>query len=144
MYAKDLLVLIAVGALAVAGAVALVDRSASCDVLADRDLFDVIMDFDESDPKPTMEEAAEAAFVEAGMPRDVEAADLDPIVRAHPDGNLVHLGVDGYWVELASTQDGDGFVWVERPRPCSILERSAELLRDRRASGPADTLSPWN
>ena len=81
------------------------------------------MDFDESDPKATMAEAVEDAFADAGTPRQVDAADLDPIVRAHPDGNLIHVGVDEHWVELATTQDGDGFVWVERPRPCSVLER---------------------
>jgi hypothetical protein len=123
---RTLLVLIAVGALAVAGGVVFVDRSGSCDVLADRDLFDVIMDFDESDPKPTMVEAVEDAFADAGTPRQVDPSDLDPIVRAHSDGNLIHLGVDGYWVVLATIQDGDGFVWADRPRPCSILERSAE------------------
>ena len=115
---------IAVGALAAAGGALLIDRSGSCDVLAERDLFDVIMDFDESGAKPTMEEAAETAFAEAGIPRRVDSTDFDPIIRAHPDGNLIHLGVDGYWVELATTQDGDGFVSVERPRPCSILDRS--------------------
>jgi hypothetical protein len=82
------------------------------------------MDFDESDPKPTMEIAVEDAFADAGMPRRVDASDLDPIVHADPEGNLVHIGVDGYWVELATVQEGDGFVWVERPRPCSILDRS--------------------
>jgi hypothetical protein len=124
---RTLLVLIVVAALAVAGGVVFIDRSGSCDVLADRDLFDSMSDFDESDPKPTMVEAVEDAFADAGTPRQVDSSDLDPIVRAHPDGNLILLGVDGYWVELATIQDGDGFVWVDRPRPCSILERSAEL-----------------
>jgi hypothetical protein len=81
------------------------------------------MDFHESGAKPTMEAAAEAAFAEAGMPRQVDATELDPIIRGHADGNLVHVGVGGYWVVLAAVQDGDGFVSVERPRPCSILDR---------------------
>jgi hypothetical protein len=122
---RILLVLTVVGAVAAAGVVLLIDRSGSCDVLAKRDLFDVMMDFDESDPKPTLEEAVEDAFADAGTPRQVDAADLDPIIRAHPSGNLIHVGIDGYWVELATVQDGDGYVWVERPRPCSILDRSA-------------------
>ena len=121
---RTLIVLAAVGGIAAIGVALLIDRSGSCDVLAERDLFDVIMDFDESGAKPTMEEAAEAAFAEAGIPRRVDATDFDPIIRAHPDGNLIHLGVDGYWVELATTQDGAGFVSVERPRPCSVSARS--------------------
>jgi hypothetical protein len=121
---RTLFVLIAVAALAAGGVAVLMDRSNPCDVLRERDLFDSLADFDESDPKPTMEMAVEDAFTEAGMPRHVEAGDLDPIILADPDGNLVHIGVDGYWVELATVQEGDGFVWVERPRPCSILERS--------------------
>lgn len=121
---RTALALIAVGALAAGAVAVLMDRSNPCDVLHERDLFDQVMDFDESDPKPTMEKAVEDAFADAGMAREVEAADLDPIVRAHPDGNLIHIGVDGYWVELATGQDGDGFVWVERPRPCSMLNRS--------------------
>jgi hypothetical protein len=108
-----------------AGAAVLIDRSGSCDVLAERDLFDVMMDFDESDPKGTIEEAVEDAFADAGTPRQVDTTDLDPIIRAHPSGNLIHVGIDGYWVMLATVQNGDGFVWVERPRPCSILDRSA-------------------
>lgn len=121
---RIVLVLIAVGALIVVGIGLLVDRSDSCDVLRERDLFDSISDFDESGAKPTIEEAVEAAFADAGMPRQVDVTDLDPIIRAHPDGNVIHVGVEGYWVMLATTQDGDGFVSVERPRPCSILDRS--------------------
>jgi hypothetical protein len=121
---RTALALVAVGALAAGGVAVLMDRSNPCDVLRERDLFDSVSDFDESDPKPTMEEAVEDAFADAGMAREVEAADLDPIIHAHPDGNLIHIGVDGYWVELATVQDGDGFVWVERPRPCSISDRS--------------------
>ena len=122
---RILLVVTAVGVLAAVGVVLLIDRSGSCDVLGERDLFDVISDFDESGAKPTMEEAAEAAFAEAGMPRRVDATDLDPIFRAHPDGDLVHVGVDGYWVVLATVQDGGAFVSVERPRPCSVSDRPA-------------------
>ena len=121
---RTALALIAVGALAAGGVAVLMDRSNPCDVLRERDLFDSVSDFDESDPKPTMEKAVEDAFADAGIAREVEPADLDPIIHAHPDGNLIHIGVDGHWVELASVQDGDGIVWVERPRPCSILDRS--------------------
>jgi hypothetical protein len=122
---RTLLVLIAVGGLAAVGMALLIDRSAACDVLAERDLFDSMSDFDESDPKRTMEEAVEDAFAEAGMPRQVDATDLDPIIRGQADGNLVHFGVDGFWVVLATVQDGDGFAWVERPRSCSMLDRPA-------------------
>jgi hypothetical protein len=64
----------------------------------------------------------------------VALIDLDPIVLPHPSGNLIHVGVDGYWVVLATVQRGeggawgtplatdDGFVPVERPRPCSVLD----------------------
>ena len=118
---RTLLVLIAV-ALAAVGVALFTARSGSCDVLAERDLFDSYSDFDQSDPKPTIEAAVEDAFADSGTPREVHAADLDPIIHAHPSGNLIHVGIDGYWVALATVQDGDGFVWVERPRPCSILE----------------------
>lgn len=119
---KILLVLIAVGALAAVGVAQLIDRSGPCDALAERDLFDSMSDFDESGAKRTMD-AVEAAFAEAGTPHQVDATDLDPIIRG--DGNLLHVGVNGYWVVLATVQDGDGFVSVERPRPCSVLDRSA-------------------
>ena len=122
---RTLLVLTAVGALAAAGVVMLIDRSGPCEVLAERDLFDSMSDFDESDPKRTMEDAVEDAFADDGSPRQVDATDLDPIIRGDFDGNLIHVGVDGFWVMLATVSDGDGFVWVERPRPCSILDRSA-------------------
>jgi hypothetical protein len=121
---RTLFVLITVAALAAGGVAVLADRSNPCDVLRERDLFDSVSDFDESRAKPTMERAVEDAFADAGMPRHVGAADLDPVIRAQPDGNLIHIGVDGYWVELATVQDGDGFVSVERPRPCSVLSRS--------------------
>jgi hypothetical protein len=119
---KILIVLIAIGAIAAGGVVLLTDRSGTCDVLAERDLFDSVSDIDESGTKRTMEDAVEAAFAEAGMPHQVDATDFDPIIRG--DGNLVHIGVDGYWVMLATLHDGDGFVSVERPRPCSDLDRS--------------------
>jgi hypothetical protein len=122
---KILLVLIAAGVLAAVGVALFMDRSGSCDVLAERDLFDSMSDFDESDPKRTIEEAVEDAFADAGTPRQVDATNLDPIIRGDFDGNLIHVGIDGFWVMLATVQDGDGFVWVERPRPCSILNRSA-------------------
>jgi hypothetical protein len=122
---RILLAQTAAGALVAVGVVLLTDRSASCEVLAERDLFDSMSDFDESDPKSTIEEAVEDAFADAGTPRQVEAMDLDPIIRAHPDGNLIHVGIDGYWVMLATIQSGDGLVWVEPPRPCSTLQRFA-------------------
>lgn len=123
---RTLLVVIAVGALAAGGVALLKDRSGPCDALAERDLFDVIMDFDESAAKRTMEEAVEGAFAEAGTPRQVDATDLDPIIRGDADdGKLVHVGVDGYWVVLATVHDGGDFVSVERPRPCSILDSPA-------------------
>jgi hypothetical protein len=122
---RILLALTAAGALVAVGVVLLTDRSTSCQVLAERDLFDSMSDFDESDPKETMEEAVEDAFADAGTPREMDATDLDPIIRGDGDGNLVHVGFDGYWVMLATVQGGDGYVWVERPRPCSILERDA-------------------
>jgi hypothetical protein len=127
--------LIAALALAAVVAVVLVDRGGACEVLAERDLFDVVMDFDASGGKPTIEEAVEVAFAEAGMPRQVSVIDLDPIVLPHPDGNLIHVGVDGYWISLATVQRGeggafgtprateDGFVPIEPPRPCSLLDR---------------------
>jgi hypothetical protein len=121
---RTLFVLLAVVAIATAGVVLLLDRSEACDALAERDLFDSMSDFDESGAKPTMQEAVEDGFAEAGTPRRVDATDLDPIIHAHPEGNLIHVGVDGYWVVLATVHDGDGFVSVERPRPCSILDRS--------------------
>jgi len=116
---------IIVGALAAGGVALLMDRSGPCDALAERDLFDSMSDFDESGAKRTMGEAVEAAFAEAGTPRQVDAKDLDPIIRGDADGNLVHVGVDGYWVVLATVQDGGAFVSVERPRPCSVLDRPA-------------------
>ena len=122
---RIVLVLIAVGALTAVGIALLVNRSDPCDVLRERELFDSMSDFDESDPKRTIEEAVEDAFADAGRPREVDASDLDPIIHGDGDGNLVHVGVDGYWVMLATVQSGDGFVWVERPRPCSILEAPA-------------------
>jgi hypothetical protein len=122
---RTLLALAAFGALVAVGVVLLIDRSASCEVLAERDLFDSMSDFDESDPKPTIQEAVEDAFADAGTPREVDATDLDPIIHGQGDGNLVHVGFDGYWVMLATVQGSDGYVWVERPRPCSMLERNA-------------------
>jgi hypothetical protein len=122
---KALLALAVVGALVTVGVVLLIDRSGSCDVLAERDLFDSMSDFDESDPKQTIEEAVEDAFADAGTPREVDASDLNPIVHGFGDGNLVHVGVDGHWVMLATVQSGDGFAWVERPRSCSVLEAPA-------------------
>jgi hypothetical protein len=133
---RTLLVLSAVGALAAVGVVLLIDRSGSCQILAERDLFDVMMDFDASGGKPTIEGAVEVAFAKAGMPRRLDLTDLDPIIPPHPEGNLIYLGVDGYWVVLATVQRGDGGAWgtplatedgfvpVERPRPCSILDRA--------------------
>jgi hypothetical protein len=133
---RTVLVLTAVGVLAAVGAVVLIERSGSCDVLAERALFDSMSDFDASGGSPTMEKAVEDAFAEAGMPRQVDPTDLDPIIHGHPGGNLIHVGVDGYWIVLATVQRGDGGAWgtpvatedgfvpVERPRPCSILDRS--------------------
>jgi hypothetical protein len=120
---RVLLALAAAGALVAVGMVLLTERSTSCDVLTERDLFDSMSDFDASDPKPTIEEAVEDAFADAGTPRAVDASDLDPIIRG--DGNLIHVGIDGSWVVLATVPSGDGFVWVERPRPCSTLETPA-------------------
>jgi hypothetical protein len=129
-------VVVAVGAVAAVGAASVVERSGPCEVLAERDLFDVMMDFDASGGSPTLEEAVEDAFAEAGEPRQVGPVDLDPIIRAQPEGNLIHVGIDGYWVTLAIVQRGeggawgtalateDGFVPVNGPRPCSILDRS--------------------
>jgi hypothetical protein len=122
---KTVLVLVAVAALAAVGVRMFMDRSGTCDILAERDLFDSMSDVDESDPKQTIEGAVEDAFADAGTPREVDATDLDPIIHGDSDGNLIHVGFDGYWVMLATVQGGDGFVWVERPRPCSILERDA-------------------
>jgi hypothetical protein len=76
-----LFVLTVVGATAAVGVKLSVDRSGSCDVLAERDLFDSMSDFDESDPKRTLVEAVEDAFVDAGAPRQVDATDLDQIIR---------------------------------------------------------------
>ena len=133
---RILLVVVAVGALAAVGAALVVERSGACDVLAESDLVDVAIDFDASGRSPTMEEAVEDAFAEARMPHQVDLTDLDPIIHGHPDGNLIHVGVDGYWVVLATVQRGeggawgtpmateDGFVPVERPRPCSSLDAS--------------------
>src|SRR5665809_88475 len=67
---RTLIVLAAVGGIAAIGVALLIDRSGSCDVLAERDLFDVIMDFDESGAKPTMEEAASAASSIVGFAPD--------------------------------------------------------------------------
>ena len=64
-----------------------------------------------------MEEAVEAAFAQANMPREVVASDLAPVVRG--SGNVVHVGVDGYWLMLASVQGG--YVGVGGPKPCSEL-----------------------
>ena len=122
---RTLLALAALGAFVAVGVVLLTDRSASCEVLAERDLFDSMSDFDESDPKPTIQEAVEDAFGDAGSPREVDATDLDPIIHGDGDGNLVHVGFDGYWVMLATVQGGDGYVWIERPRPCSKLKHDA-------------------
>ncbi len=133
---RTLLARAAVGALVAVGVVLLTDESGSFDILAERDLFDSMSDFDESDPKATIEEAVEDAFADAGTPRDVDATDLDPIIHGDGEGNLVHVGVDGYWVMLATVQRGDGGAWgtplatkdgfvpVERPRPCPILHSS--------------------
>jgi hypothetical protein len=93
-------------------------ESNPCTILAERELFDTISDFDDSDPQPTMEEAVELAFVWAGTPREVDASDLDSVIVG--DDNVVHVGTDGSWIMLASVPDG--YVPVEYPRPCSILE----------------------
>jgi hypothetical protein len=63
---RILLALTAAGALVAAGVVLLTDRSASCEVLAERDLFDSMSDFDQSNPKGTIEEAVEDAFTDTG------------------------------------------------------------------------------
>ena len=110
---------LSIAAVLVAAAVVLTaDRSHGCEALARADLFDSISDVDESSPHQTLEAAVQAAFVEAGMPRDVDESDLDIVVRG--DDNLVHVGSDGYWIMLASVPDG--FVVAELPRPCSVLE----------------------
>ena len=110
---------LSIAAVFVAAVVVLtVERSHGCEALARADLFDSVSDVDESSPHETLEAAIQAAFVEAGMPRDVDKSDLDIVIPG--DANLVHVGSDGYWIMLAAVPDG--FVVDEPPRPCSVLE----------------------
>jgi hypothetical protein len=76
------------------------------------------MDFDASHPHETVGAAARAALVDAGVWPYGAGGDPDIVLRS--DGNVVHVGIDGYWIMLASVPDG--FVVVNPPRPCSVLE----------------------
>jgi len=118
-------ILASIAALLVAVATVVVtQRPHGCEVLDRAGLFDSVSDIDGSNPHGTLRAAVHAAFVEAGMPREVEASDLDIVIRG--DENLVHVGSDGYWIMLATVPGG--FVIDEPPRSCSVLE-------DRHRSG---------
>lgn len=93
-----------------------------CDVLAERHLLDSITLHGIGGLRPSMEEAAEVAFADAGMAQEIVPADLDPVV--HGRGNVVHVGVQGYWVMLARV--GEGYLPVDPPRPCSALSEGEQ------------------
>jgi hypothetical protein len=115
---RSIIVISAVAAISASVVVLAAQRSLGCEVLARADLVDSVMDFDDSHPHVTVGAAARAALVDAGVRNDGEGGDPDIVVRG--DGNVVHVGIDGYWIMLASVPDG--FVVVEPPRPCSVLE----------------------
>lgn len=117
-YRRGALALSIAAGLAAAVVVLTAERSHGCEALARADLFDSVSDIDESNPHETLEAAVREAFVEAGMPRDVDESDLDIVIRG--DDNLVHVGSDGYWIMLATVPGG--FVVDELPRPCSLFE----------------------
>jgi hypothetical protein len=112
--------ILSLSALAILIVVALVTRAEDnpCDVVAERDLFDSISDVNDRGDEPTLEAAVEAAFARADMPREVEASDLAPVVRG--SGNVIHVGIGGYWLMLASVEDG--YVAVSVPKQCSVLD----------------------
>ena len=115
---RIIILVAAVAAISASVVVVAAERSHGCEVLARADLFDQVMDFDASHPHETIGAAARAAMVDAGVWNDPEGGDPDIVVRG--DGNLVHVGIDGYWIMLASVPDG--FVVETPPRPCSVLE----------------------
>ena len=117
-YRRGALFLSIAAVLVAAVVVVTAERPHGCEALARADLFDSVSDIDESNPHETLEAAVQAAFVEAGMPRDVDESDLDIVIRG--DDNLVHVGSDGYWIMLATVPDG--FVVDEPPRPCGVVE----------------------
>ena len=117
-YRRGAIVLSIAAVLMAAVVVLTAERSHGCEALTRADLFDSVSDIDESDPRETLEAAVQAAFVEAGMPRDMDESDLEIVIRG--DDNLVHVGSDGYWIMLASVPNG--FVVDEPPRPCGVLE----------------------
>lgn len=117
--ARRLVIVGLVGAIGVAGWFFVLHRGSNpCDVLAEHDLIDVVSDFDSSNARPSMESAVQLAFSQAGMPRQINSSDLDPVVKG--SGNVVHVGADGYWIMLATVTNG--FVVVDGPRPCSTLD----------------------
>jgi hypothetical protein len=88
-----------------------------CAVLAERQLFDGVSDYDTTGGRPLLD-AVKVALTKAGIQAaDVEASDLDPVVRG--DGNVVHVGVKGYWIMLGEAPGG--YVTVTGPRLCSKL-----------------------
>jgi len=117
-YRRGALFLSIAAVLVAAVVVVTAERPHGCEALARADLFDSVSDIDESNPHETLEAAVQAAFVEAGMPRDVNESDLDIVIRG--DDNLVHVGSDGYWIMLATVPDG--FVVDEPLRPCGVVE----------------------
>lgn len=86
-----------------------------CSVLAERRLFTAISDVG-GHGRPLVE-AVSASLRRAGLSGDLSASDLDPIIRS--EGNLVHVGVRGYFVELAEVSGG--YVPVSAPRLCSTM-----------------------
>lgn len=87
-----------------------------CAVLSDRDQFESVSDIDSSGARP-LTQAVRVALADAGLDSDVAENDIDPIV--HSEGNVVDVGVNGYWIALAEVSRG--YVAVDVPRPCSSL-----------------------
>jgi hypothetical protein len=115
---RIIILISAVAAISASLVVLAAERSHGCEVLARADLFDSVSHVDDSNPHETVAAASRAALVEAGARGEGEGGDPDIVV--HSDDNLVHVGIDGYWIMLASVPDG--FVVVQPPQPCSELE----------------------
>jgi hypothetical protein len=87
-----------------------------CEVLSERQLMASVSDHGTAGGRPLLE-AVTFALTRAGVEADIGIGDLDPVVRG--DRNVVHVGVRGYWIVLATAPGG--YVTVTEPRSCSIL-----------------------
>ena len=91
-----------------------------CDVLTEKHMVNVgfLSDLSSTGARPSLEAAVRVAFTQVGMPRQIHTSDLDPVIDTR--GNLIHVGVDGYWVVIGKSDQG--YLSLGAPRPCSILE----------------------